>query len=298
MDKLVTLESISYSAKKQSHIFGDERQIRIIDDVSFNINKGEILGIVGESGSGKTTLAKIIAGILNNDSGKVTCQFSCNHDKARPVQLLFQNSEYLINPLRRIRDILSDIQSDSIEILKVIGDLGLAPTILDQIGYQVSGGERQRIGLARLLLTNPELLILDEPFAAQDYASKEKIKEIVGNLNTEKKITVVCISHELEMLKNLADRIVVLAAGKIVEISDTTRFFSRPKHPYSKYLIEADEYKLTAKTSTFQENSDIQLCGFFSRCDRGTIQCKIKIEKHEDDYSLTYCNHPYSNSIS
>lgn len=293
MDKLVALDSISYSVKKQKHLFGDGHHIRIIDGISFNINKGEILGIVGESGSGKTTLAKIIAGILSNDSGKVTSQFSSNHDKASPVQLLFQNSEYLINPLRRIRDILGDVHSNNSEILKVIGDLGLAPSILDQLGYQVSGGERQRIGLARLLLTNPELLILDEPFAAQDYSSKEKIRSIIQNLNSKKNITIVCISHELEILKNLTDRIVVLQAGKIAEQSDNAHFFSGPKHPYSKYLIEANEYKLTANTERLQENTVIQLCGFFSRCDRGTSQCKVKLEKHEDDYFITYCNHPY-----
>ena len=293
MDKLVTLESISYSVKKKKHVFGGWLPIRIISEVSFNINKGEILGIVGESGSGKTTLAKIIAGILSNDSGKVTSQFNSNHNKTCPAQLLFQNSEYLINPLRRIHDILGDTQSDNNEILKVIGDLGLASSILDQLGYQLSGGERQRIGLARLLLTNPELLILDEPFAAQDYASKEKIRSIIQSLNSQKKITIVCISHELEILKNLTDRIIVLQAGKVVEQSDNAHFFSEPKHPYSKYLIEADEYKLTANTKRLQENTDIQLCGFFSRCDRGTSQCKVKIEKQEDDYSITYCNHPY-----
>jgi ABC-type dipeptide/oligopeptide/nickel transport system ATPase component len=161
------------------------------------------------------------------------------------------------------------------------------------LGYQISAGERQRIGLARLLLTNPELLILDEPFAAQDYASKEKIKEIVKNLNSEKKITIVCISHELNILKNLADRIVVMLAGKVVEISDSAHFFSRPRHPYSKYLIEADEYKLTANPKKLNDNTEMKICGFFSRCDRSSSLCKEKLEKHEDDYSITYCNHPY-----
>lgn len=292
MDKLVDLEEISFSVKKQKHVFGDEHPTQIIDEVSLKIIKGEILGIVGESGSGKTTLAKLIAGILSADSGRIISRFSNNLAKANPVQLLFQNSEYLINPLRKVHDILSDVQSDEGEIDNVISSLGLAPSILDQLGYQVSGGERQRIGLARLLLTDPELLILDEPFAAQDYSSKEKIKEIVKNLNSEKKITIVCISHELEILKNLTDRIVVLLAGKVVEISDNANFFSRPRHPYSKYLIEADEYKLSVADKKNKESKEIQTCGFFSRCGRSSNLCKEKVDKHEDDYSITYCNHP------
>lgn len=293
MDKLVGLEEISFSVKKQRHILGDEHSIRIIDEVSLKIIKGEILGIVGESGSGKTTLAKLIAGIISADSGRIISSFSKNDAKANTVQLLFQNSEYLINPLRKVHDILSDVQSDEGEIDNVISRLALAPSILDQLGYQVSGGERQRIGLARLLLTNPELLILDEPFAAQDYSSKEKIKGIVKNLNSEKKITIVCISHELEILKNLANRIVVLLAGKVVEISDNANFFSTPRHPYSKYLIEADEYKLAADDKKHEESKEIQTCGFFSRCERSSNLCKEKVDKHEDDYSITYCNHPY-----
>lgn len=293
MDKLVILESVSFSVKKQTHIFDDKHSNRIIDNVSLNINKGEILGIVGESGSGKTTLAKLIAGILNINSGTITSNFSSNHDRASSVQLLFQNSEHLINPLRKVHDILSDIQSDDSEIDNVISELGLAPSILNQLGYQVSGGERQRIGLARLLLSNPELLILDEPFAAQDYSSKEKIKGIVKNLNSEKKITIVCISHELEILKNLTNRIVVLLAGKVVEISDNANFFFSPRHPYSKYLIEADEYKLAAANEKRTESKEIQICGFFSRCGRSSNLCKEKLDKHEDDHSITYCNHPY-----
>ena len=293
MDKLVDLETISFSAKKKKNIFGDKHSNKIIENVSLKIIKGEILGIVGESGSGKTTLAKLIAGILSVDSGRIISSFCNNRANAAPVQLLFQNSEYLINPLRKIHDILSDIQSDDREINEVISDLGLAPSIINQMGYQVSGGERQRIGLARLLLANPELLILDEPFAAQDYSSKEKIKGIVKNLNSEKKITIVCISHELEILKSLTNRIVVLLAGKVVEISDNANFFFRPRHPYSKYLIEADEYKLAATTEKHKESNEIQTCGFFSRCGRSSNLCKEKLDKHEDDYSITYCNHPY-----
>lgn len=292
MDKLVILESVSFSVKRQTHIFDAKHSNKIIDNVSLNINKGEILGIVGESGSGKTTLAKLIAGILDIYSGTITGNFNCNHNKASSIQLLFQNSEYLINPLRKVHDILSDSKTDYTQIYKIIEEFGFTPSILNQLGYQVSGGERQRIGLARLLLTNPELLILDEPFAAQDYSSKEKIKGIVKNLNSKKKITIVCISHELEILKNLTNRIVVLLAGKVVEISDNANFFSRPRHPYSKYLIEADEYKLAAITEKHTESKEIQICGFFSRCGRSSNLCKEKVDKHEDDYSITYCNHP------
>jgi peptide/nickel transport system ATP-binding protein len=177
MNKILEIKNLNYSISRKN-FWGKEKRIPILKNISFEMNRGEILGIAGESGSGKTTLAKIIAGIIKADDGSLKLNSTENFSNSRisPVQILFQNNGEILNPFRRIFDIVKEtylIRSGEDKNLlenidKIFNSVQLRPELQNKKGFQLSGGEQQRAALARILAAKPELLILDEPFSAQD----------------------------------------------------------------------------------------------------------------------------------
>jgi ATPase components of various ABC-type transport systems, contain duplicated ATPase len=221
MTDIITANNIWFSYKKNKT---DKDTEFILKDISFSLKKGNILGINGESGSGKTTLAKLIAGILIPSRGSLVFNYNNTKDiKANPAQLLFQNSEELINPYRIVKDVLTEsieiknkhaLNTD--EILNNILEItGTEKKLLHQKCYELSGGERQKVALARLLAVKPELLILDEPFSAQDVESQLNLLTLFKKINKDEDITVICISHLTNVLKHLTENIITVKDGKI-----------------------------------------------------------------------------------
>jgi peptide/nickel transport system ATP-binding protein len=246
MNLLLKAENISYS------VFQKNIEITILKNVSFILERNTVLGISGESGSGKTTLAKILAGILKPTSGGVKYYFSKNFNKVSPVQILFQNTGEIINPLREVNDMLNESlnigKKNNIETPQldtILDAVKLSKSLLDRKGYELSGGEQQRVALARILAVKPELLILDEPFSAQDYESQENFLSLFMDLKMNLKITMVCVAHNLRLLKKLSDEVMIMYNGKIVEKNNSNELFSNPQHPYTQFLLKSESYNLS-----------------------------------------------------
>jgi ABC-type dipeptide/oligopeptide/nickel transport system ATPase subunit len=247
---LLKVENISYSVTVKDET---KKQFDILKNVSFEVENGEILGICGESGGGKSTLAKIIAGLIKSKKGKITLNSKLNNRKSSPIQILFQNHGEVLNPFRKISSILDEvltinrIEKKYIEKERenILDSVGFPKELYDRRGFQLSGGEQQRAALARLIATNPVLLILDEPFSAQDVESQLKLVKLFKTLNAKLKITMICISHDLRILRNLADRVIILKDGEIVESGLTKEVFNNPKEKYTKFLLSAEALDLS-----------------------------------------------------
>ena len=247
---LLKVENISYSVEIKEK---GQKKFDILKNVSFEVEAGEIIGVCGESGGGKSTLAKVIAGLIKPDNGKITLNSKSNHKTSSPIQILFQSHGEVLNPFRKVSSIIEEAliinRIHKIYIAEerenILSSVGFPKDLYDRRGFQLSGGEQQRAALARLLATNPVLLILDEPFSAQDVESQLKLVNLFKKLNTEFKITMICISHDLRILRNLANRVIILKDGGIVESGNTKEVFTNPQKDYTRFLLSAEALNLS-----------------------------------------------------
>ena len=249
---LLKIENISYSVAVK-----DEKKKRfdILKNVSFEVAPGEILGICGESGGGKSTLARVIAGIFKPNSGRIILDsdYATSKRKSSPIQILFQNHGEILNPFRKVKNILEEalkingVDESNIEKERenVLSSVGFPKELYNRRGFELSGGEQQRAALARLLAVKPALLILDEPFSAQDVESQLNFVNLFKKLNRDFNLTMICISHDLRILRNLANRVIIIKDGEIVESGKTKEVFDNPKKEYTKFLLSAEALNLT-----------------------------------------------------
>lgn len=251
MNKIIEATNLSYSVRVKDSTSSNVDKI-ILDNISFNLQKEKILGIAGESGSGKTTLAKVLAGIIKPTSGTITLNLDDDwkNKKTNPIQILFQNTGDILNPLREINEILDEAikirfgNSEHESKKMILGAVNLAENLWHRKGFELSGGEQQRAALARILSVQPEVLILDEPFSAQDTISQLNLLNLFKSINKEFKITMICISHNLKVLRALCNEVIVMYKGKIVESGEAKSILENPRHPYTKFLLKAEDYKL------------------------------------------------------
>lgn len=231
--------------------------IKAVDEVNFLIREGETYCIVGESGSGKTTVTKMLLGLEQPTEGKIEflgkdlAKILSNNESAKEfrknVQAVFQDPYSSLNPRKNVKDILekpfkvhnSRTETKTIEI--ILEEVGLTPPkeFLSRYAHQLSGGQRQRVCIARALALKPKVVILDEPTAALDVTIKAQILNLLIELKEKYNLTYVIISHELPLLKSIADKISVMYAGKVVEEGPAEKIFSNPKHPYTSGLLES-----------------------------------------------------------
>ena len=247
---LLKVENISYSVEVKDK---SENQFDILKNISFEVQAGEIIGICGESGGGKSTLAKVIAGLIKPDSGKIILNSSSKAKKSSPIQILFQNHGEVLNPYRKISTVIDEVLTiNGIEKKNIEGErenilssVGFPNELFNRRGFQLSGGEQQRAALARLLATKPLLLILDEPFSAQDVESQLNLVRLFKYLNKDFGLTMICISHDLRILRNLASRIIILKDGELVESGNTKEVLNNPQRDYTKFLLSAESLDLS-----------------------------------------------------
>jgi ABC-type oligopeptide transport system ATPase subunit len=234
-----------------------QRYVKAVDDVSFSIEQGEHLGLVGESGSGKTTLGRLILKLYLLDSGRILLEgkdiIPLKAQEMRPVrktmQMVFQDPYSSLDPRYTIFSILKEAltverqalsQDGMIALMaETLQTVGLKAEILGRFPHEFSGGERQRIAIARALIMNPRLLILDEAVSSLDVLIQEQILELLKMLQEKYQVTYLFISHNLRVVKKICRRIAVMYQGKIVELGTTAQIFTNPLHPYTQDLLSA-----------------------------------------------------------
>ena len=234
--------------------------VRALDEVSFDVRRGECLGLVGESGCGKTTVSKILMRVVEADTGEATYHedggsfslFDLEGDALtafrRKAQYVFQDPVSSLNPRMTVFDIISeplvihrigDRAERAAIVQELMGHVGLDPRFLSRYPHSFSGGQRQRIGIARALALNPELIICDEPVSALDVSVQAQVLNLLKDLQSELGLTYLFISHNLAVVDYMADRIAVMCAGHLVEVAPRAQLFENPVHPYTRALLAA-----------------------------------------------------------
>lgn len=229
-----------------------------VNDVSFNIYKGETFGLVGESGSGKTTIGRAIARINDTAAGdvffkgrKINGKISKELDKevTRKIQMIFQDPMASLNERAKVDYIVSEglynlknFKNEAerkAKVEKALLDVGLLPEFSSRFPHEFSGGQRQRIGISRALIMEPELIIADEPISALDVSIRAQVLNLLSLLQKEKGLTYLLISHDLSVVRFTTDRLAIIHRGKIVELAGTENLFNNPIHPYTRALLSA-----------------------------------------------------------
>ena len=274
----------------------EDKRIYAVNDVSLQIQAGEVLGLVGESGCGKSTVGRMIAGLLPATSGSISFQ---GEDATRPslkshldTQMVFQNPYASLNPRMRVEQLVGEAAVyhgivDKADAPKYVGSLlrqvGLDPAYINRYSHQFSGGQRQRIAIARALALNPKFIVCDEAVSALDVSVQAQILNLFMDLRQSKGLTYLFISHNLAVVEYIADRVAIMYLGRIVELTDTNTIFKSANHPYTQALI-ADAPRLDVKTAhhrPIQGELPSPLnppagCAFHPRCPRATERCKVE----------------------
>jgi oligopeptide/dipeptide ABC transporter ATP-binding protein len=269
-----------------------------VDGVSFTIGQGEAVGLVGESGCGKSTLVRLVTRLIDPTSGMISFGgrdlsrlaargFARDRDRSR-IQMVFQDAGESINPrftafaaiadpLRCLRDLKGPALTARVE--RAASQCGLPLALLTRYPHQLSGGQRARVGIARAIAVEPDLLVLDEPTAALDVSVQVLILQLLARLRTELGMSYLFVSHDLNVVRLLCDRILVMYLGKIVESGPAQAVFGDPLHPYTRALIAAvprvDHPRVLRLRGEPRSpiDPDQNVCRFFGRCPHGMTAC-------------------------
>jgi oligopeptide transport system ATP-binding protein len=238
---------------KKGAFGGGHSLLSAVDDVSLTIGKGETLGLVGESGSGKTTLARLVLRLLPLTSGAIRIGGLDVHgsdrrrlrDLRRRAQIVFQDPYSSLDPRMSVGSIVAEglrgltRGERDLKVSELLDRVGLPPAFARRHPHQLSGGQRQRVSIARALAIGPEFLVLDEPFSALDVSVQSQVLNVLSDLQSSLGLTYLFISHDLTVVRHLADRIAVMYLGKLVELAPADDLFESPRHPYTKALLSA-----------------------------------------------------------
>ena len=254
-DPLVELEHLTkHFAVKQGVFARGKAQVHAVEDVSLTVRRGETLGIVGESGCGKSTTARLMLRLLEPTSG--TIRFDGNdishmsQRRLRPlrreIQMVFQDPYSSLNPRKTVGQIVGAPYAihktpgdTKARVRELLSRVGLSPEHYNRYPHEFSGGQRQRIGVARALALQPKLIVCDEPVSALDVSIQAQILNLLRSLQSDFNLTFVFISHDLSVIRQIADRIAVMYLGRIVELGDGESIYEHPKHPYTAALLSA-----------------------------------------------------------
>lgn len=233
---------------------GKANKLKAVDGVSFDIYKGETLGLVGESGCGKTTLGRTLTVLYKKTGGEIIYSGENvneidNKEFAKKVQMIFQDPQASLNPRMTVGDIIAEgldvhkmcknkQERDTI-VQDLLAQVGLNKEHMSRFPHEFSGGQRQRIGIARALAINPEFIVCDEPISALDVSIQAQVVNIMKDLQKEKGLTYLFIAHDLSMVKYISDRVAVMYLGDLVELTESDKLYDNPLHPYTEALMSA-----------------------------------------------------------
>jgi len=292
--------------------------VRAVRPMSFSVETGETLGVVGESGCGKSTLARMLVGLLKPSHGVIEID-GHTHDKPDPVKLgkliqyVFQDPVSSLNPRKTIRQTveaplkriyhLSKGERDR-KISEIFASVNLPEEFLERYPHEFSGGQAQRIGIARALAASPRIIVLDEPVSALDVSIQAQVLNLLSELKSQFGLTYLFISHDLAVVESISDRIMVLYFGSVVEIGNAESLFNKPRHPYTKLL--ADSAPVVGRQLKAPEQSETELpdplnppsgCAFAGRCPNASELCRSHepILKPIGEDQLAACHYPLEN---
>ncbi len=282
--------------------------VRAVDGITLDIRAGETLSVVGESGCGKTTLGQALVRVLEPTEGRI--EYARDGQEAadiahlsetelRPyrsdIRMIFQDPFASLNPRRRVIDIIgeslrnfgvTDEREVETRVATLLSKVGLRPEYMARYPYAFSGGERQRIGIARALAVHPRLVVADECVSALDVSIQAQTLNLMQDLQEEFALTYVFISHDLSVVEYISDRVAVMYAGRIVELSDTEPLFLQPRHPYTAALLAAvprpdprsarTRQQMRLKGEVADPANRPSGCAFHSRCHFATDRCRIE----------------------
>ncbi len=274
--------------------------VRAVDDVSFEVFEGETLGLVGESGCGKTTVGRAAIRLYELTDGTVTIAgqdiSSATASELRPIrptmQMIFQDPQASLNPRMTVAAIIGEPLDEhrslspadrSARIFELMDQVGLSRDFANRYPHEFSGGQRQRIGIARALALNPKFIVCDEPIAALDVSIQAQVVNLLEELQRKFGLTYLFISHDLSMVRHIADRVAVMYLGKIVELSPRDDLYAAPLHPYTQALLsavpeadpdqEVDRNQIILKGDVPSPLAPPPGCNFCTRCPKATDIC-------------------------
>ncbi len=310
-------------------IFGGERKlfggrtpaVHAVQGLTLNVRKGETLGVVGESGCGKSTLARLVVGLDLPTSGAITFDGEdlaelARKDRnalARKVQYVFQDPVASLNPRKTIRTILEaplkhltnlDAKGREKRLMELLQAVNLAPEFLERYPHEFSGGQAQRIGIARALAAGPELIVLDEPVSALDVSVQAQVLNLLDALKEQFGLTYIFISHDLSVVESVSDRVAVMYFGRMAELGPAKEIFRRPLHPYTELLMRSAP--APGRHELMSEDASAELpdpynppagCAFAARCPHKTDKC-LSVRPAPDEAQgreaahFAACHHP------
>ena len=310
------VENLAKTFPLKKPFFGRARDgVRAVRPMSFAVAPGETLGVVGESGCGKSTLARMLVGLLEPTEGHIEIEGK-ELDNADPaefgklIQYVFQDPNSSLNPRKTIRQVMEaplkrlyrmpKPERDN-RISEIFASVNLREDFLERYPHEFSGGQAQRIGIARALAANPRIIILDEPVSALDVSVQAQVLNLLARLKSEFGLTYLFITHDLAVVEAVSDRIIVLYFGAVVEIGKAERIFATPRHPYTKLL--ADSAPVVGRPLTAPEQKGSELpdplnpppgCAFAGRCPRATDLCRREDPalKPMGEDQLAACHYP------
>jgi peptide/nickel transport system ATP-binding protein len=276
--------------------------LRAVDGVSFEICKGRTLALVGESGCGKSTVARLLVGLYEPTRGGLTFDGQDAHaafktaqgrQLRRRIQMIFQDPYASLNPRWTVEDIVGEplkehgIITETAQLEARVGELltsvGLSPLDMVKYPHQFSGGQRQRISIARALATEPEFLVCDEPTSALDVSVQAQVLNIMKDLQRQRGLTYLFISHNLAVVRHVSDQVGVMYLGRLMELADKHQLFATPRHPYTRMLLEAIPKMHDTGRSRTPVQGEVPNplnpptgCAFHPRCPHANARCKAE----------------------
>lgn len=252
MSSLLSVKNLEKSYVTKS-LSGSVQEHRVLKKISFEVAENQILGVVGESGCGKSTLAKVLTRLEDFSAGEIRfagkdLQSFSRKEFPHQIQMVFQDPYQSLNPRKKAWEIIADplFVSEGLSrregrerALAMMEKVGLRPETSERYPHQFSGGQRQRLGIARALMLRPKLLILDEPVSALDVSIQAQVLNLLLSLQREFQLSMIFISHDLSVVKHISDRMLVLYFGEIVEMGPSQELFTNPRHEYTQRLLDS-----------------------------------------------------------